>query len=110
MAPAPLLKRRRCCILDLGYLLHDSKPKGSSLNRNMLLNAGASMIGNDSDLLLTTGFVSDSSMPQSMFYFFLLRLLALPLSHYILALRVRSRKRVECRLDSFAAPTTNKGC
>jgi hypothetical protein len=44
MALAPLLKRRRCCILDLGYLLDDSKPNGSSLNRNMLINAGASMI------------------------------------------------------------------
>jgi hypothetical protein len=65
MAPTPLLKRRRCCILDLDYLLQDSKPNGSSLSRNMLLNAGASMIGNDSDRLLTTGFVSDSSAPES---------------------------------------------
>jgi hypothetical protein len=65
MAPATLLKRRRCCILDVGYLLHESKPNGSSLNGNMLLNSGASMIGNDSDILLTTGFVSDSSTPES---------------------------------------------
>jgi hypothetical protein len=65
MAPAPLLNRRRGCILDLGYLLHDSKPNESSLNRNMLLNAGASMIDNDSDMLLTTGCVSDSSTPES---------------------------------------------
>jgi hypothetical protein len=65
MAPAPPLQMRRCCILDLGYLLHDSKPNGSSLNRHVLLNAGASMIGNDSDMWLTTGFVSNSSTPES---------------------------------------------
>jgi hypothetical protein len=65
MAPAPLLKGRRCCTLDLDYLPQDSKPNGSSVNRNMLLSAGASMIGNDSDRLLTTGFVSDSRAPES---------------------------------------------
>jgi hypothetical protein len=65
MAPAPLLQRRRCRILDLGYLLHDSKPNGSGLNRNMLLNAGVSMICNVSDMWLATGFVSNSSTPES---------------------------------------------
>jgi hypothetical protein len=39
--------------------------KRIQINRNMLLNSGASMIGNDSGMLLTTGFVSDSSTPES---------------------------------------------
>jgi hypothetical protein len=95
MSPAPHLTRRRFCIRDLSYLLHDSKPNISSLNRKKLLNAGTSMIGNNSDLSLTTGFVCDSSESEEDVLVLSAAAAGAAAVSFILTLRMRSCNLVE---------------